>query len=263
MKSSTMSQDQNQFAGKTNRRQDAHDLSGENGTTQRNRSGNSTNSDSASTMKNAVQAIIHEIRNPLTAISLANQSLNEEVEYVAPTLQTLTEIISRNITRIEIILKELMHANDGEEWQFASTDLCDLIEKSLQYAGDRILLKKVKVVKSYGLSLLIKAHQEKLTTAFLNIIINAIEAVKERGKLWITAYRAKDEVKVIFKDNGSGISPDVAAHIFERNFSSKPKGAGMGLSNVKDILQRHRANISINSEPGTGTTVIISFKNCC
>ena len=109
--------------------------------------------------------------------------------------------------------------------------------------------------------MLVQANLESLSLAFSNIIVNAIEAVSENeGKIWITAYQTKDKVNVIFKDNGAGMEPEVAHHMFEKNFSKKSKGLGVGLSHVKDALDSHNASVSVNSEPGTGTTILIEFK---
>jgi signal transduction histidine kinase len=141
------------------------------------------------------------------------------------------------------------------------TDICGIIEECLAKADDRIFLKQLDVTRSYSPGLLINGNAEKLSIVFLNIIINSIEAVKEgEGNLWITVYQLKDEVKVVFKDNGSGMEPEVADHMFDKNFSSKRKGLGVGMSHVKEILALHHASISVNSEPGTGTTITLAFK---
>jgi signal transduction histidine kinase len=206
-----------------------------------------------------MEAIIHEIRNPLTAIQLANESLAREAAASSPGTASFTEIVSKNISRIEGILKQLLHANRRSATKLAPVDLCDVIEQSLQQADDRILLKKIKVIKTYGFDLLVNGVADQLVVAFLNILTNAIAAVDDHGKIWITVYRAKDEIKVIFKDNGEGMEPEVAAHIFERSFSRSADGLGIGLATVKDILCVHHASIAVNSEKGTGTSVIISF----
>jgi len=213
-------------------------------------------------MDNEIAMIIHEIRNPLTAISLANQSLHEEIGYdhLPPSLYTVSEIIAKNITRIEILLKELLFAN-CRQMEFAPTDICDVINSSVKKADDRIFLKQLEISKSYSPGLLVYGNAEKLSLAFLNIIVNAIEAVRAaEGKIWITAYKRGDYVKIVFKDNGSGMEPDVASQMFDKNFSAKKNGLGVGLTNVKDILSRHDASISVNSEQGTGTSIIITFK---
>jgi signal transduction histidine kinase len=213
-------------------------------------------------IENEIGMIIHEIRNPLTAISLSNQSLHEQIssDHLPPSLYTITEVISKNITRIETLLKDLLHINCSQA-DFLPTDICEVIENSLEKAGDRAALKKVEISKSYCSGLLIQGNVEKLALVFLNIIINAIEATKkEEGKIWITAYKTEKEVKVVFKDNGIGMEPGVAAHMFDKNFSCKSNGLGVGLAHVKQILEWHDAFISVNSEPGSGTSIVLVFK---
>jgi len=219
------------------------------------------NHEKPTSLEEVTAMIIHEIRNPLTAISLANQSLHEEIndEGLSGTLNTLTGMISKNISRIETLLKELLTINCYNE--LAPTDIRDVIESSLEKADDRIFLKKLEISRCYTDGLYINGNADKLSMVFLNIITNAIEAVDEvKGNLWITTYRVKDEVKVIFKDNGSGMEPEVANHIFDKNFSRKSKGFGVGMSHVREILEQHNASITVNSEPGTGTTIIVVFK---
>ena len=213
-------------------------------------------------MENEIGMIIHEIRNPLTAISLANQSLYDEIGYdhLPPSLYSVTEMIAKNITRIEVLLKELLHANCGQ-MELAPIDICDVLENSLKKADDRIFLKKLEISKSYCSGLLILGNAEKLSLAFLNIIINAVEAATENeGKIWITAYKREDFIKIVFKDNGTGMEPEVADHMFDKNFSGKRKGLGVGMSHVKEIIAAHNACITVNSEPGTGTSIVLAFK---
>jgi signal transduction histidine kinase len=214
-------------------------------------------------MHRQLNMTIHEIRNPLTAISLANQSIQEQIqmEQLPDSVFACTAIINKNIIMIEKILKDLLTASTGEKTTMMPIDVCFAIENCLCKTDDRIFLKKIEIHKSYAPGLLVQGNVESLSVAFSNIIVNAIEAVREsEGKIWITAYEVKDKVKVIFKDNGDGMEPEVANHMFEKNFSKKSKGLGVGLSHVKDVLDRHNASVSVNSEPGTGTTILIEFK---
>lgn len=214
-------------------------------------------------VQDRIGMIIHEIRNPLTAISLANQSLREEIQFdnLPLSLNIFTDIVFKNINRIEALLKDLLSVNCENKIEFAPIDICSIIEDCLEKADDRILFKQVDVSRSYSPGLLINGNIERLSIVFLNIIINAIEAVKPgEGNLWITVYQLKNEVKVVFKDNGSGMEPDVAHHMFDKNFSNKGNGLGVGMSHVKEILALHRASISVNSEPGSGTTIIVAFQ---
>lgn len=207
--------------------------------------------------------IIHEIRNPLTAISLANQSLREEIQYDSLPLSfnVYTDIVSKNINRIEALLRTLLSINCQGKIELVPIDICNVIEQCLQKADDRIFLKKLDVSRSYCPGVLINGNTEQLSIVFLNIIINAIEAVKEgEGNLWITVYQLKNDVKVVFKDNGCGMDPEVAVHMFDKNFSSKGKGLGVGMAHVKEILALHGASISVNSKTDTGTTIMLVFR---
>jgi signal transduction histidine kinase len=217
----------------------------------------------SSSVQERIGMIIHEIRNPLTAISLANQSLREEIQDdgLPLSFNVYTDIVSKNITRIEALLKTLLSINCPGKVEFVPTDICDVIERCLERADDRIFLKEVEVSRSYSPGLLINGNAEQLSIVFLNIIVNAIEAVKPgEGNLWITVYQLKSEVKVVFKDNGCGMEPEVAVHMFDKNFSNKGKGLGVGMAHVKEILAAHNATVTVNSEPGTGTTIILAFK---
>jgi signal transduction histidine kinase len=208
--------------------------------------------------------IVHELRNPLTSIALANQLLIEALEEdEAPSsLFDLTDIISKNIKRIQNMLKDMLEPKIGQVSRFVSMDLCHVIDDSLNKARDRIFLRNVDVIKDYRPEFVVSCDPEKLSLAFLNIIINSLEALRiERGKLWISIREAADSVKIVFKDNGIGMKPSIASKIFDENFSLKPHGLGIGLALVKQVLDEHNASISVESEPGHGTTTTIEFKN--
>lgn len=97
--------------------------------------------------------------------------------------------------------------------------------------------------------------------ALLNIIINAIEAMEPRkGKLQIIGHKKKNEVLLSIIDNGCGMTNEQLQRIFEPNYSGKPSGLGIGLTNVKTILERHDAKFRVTSKLNGGTKFSISFK---
>lgn len=217
-----------------------------------------------SVQAHTIRTIIHEIRNPLTAIALANQLLTEvtkEGEDSELSLTSLTSIIFQNSRKIEDHLRQLLHARPDEEVIFTAVDLCKVMEVSLQKAENRLFLSRVKVCRNLKPGNLISGHGGKLSIAFLNIIINAVEAMtNENGQLWISVYPVENAVKVIIRDNGAGMEAGVAQRIFEPYFSNKKNGLGIGLANVKEILDQHEATIKVSSEPGKGTSFTILFK---
>jgi signal transduction histidine kinase len=214
-------------------------------------------------IRKQVEVTIHEIRNPLSAISLANQSIQEQIQnaQLPDSVFACTTIIQKNIATIEKMLKDLLTARSGQGMDTMPIDVCLVIDNCLCKTNDRIFLKKIEIHKSYSPGLLVQGSAENLSLAFSNIIVNALEAVKEgEGRIWITAYQVRDKVRVIFKDNGAGMEPEVAKRMFEKNFSGKSKGLGVGLTHVKEVLDEQNATVSVNSEPGTGTTILIEFK---
>ena len=211
-----------------------------------------------------IRTIIHEIRNPLTSIALANQLLtevNNDENDQGLSIATLTNIIFQNSRKIEDHLRQLLQAKPDEDLTLLPTDLCQVVESALQKAENRLFLSRVKVCRNFKPGNLIKGNPAKLGTAFLNIIINAIEAIDhENGHLWVSIYPSENDVKIIFRDNGIGMTPEVIQRIFEPHFSKKKNGLGIGLANVKEILDLHEASVKVSSEPGKGASFTVLFR---
>ena len=207
--------------------------------------------------------VIHDIRNPLMAIKLAHEQLQEEPGKKDNEAQAeLNDIITRNIERIEQYLKQIIQLEKTQPAKPTRFDLARLLDSALRKASDRIFLSGVKIQGNYMNGHFVEGNAEELTTAFLNIILNAIEATQPNtGKLWIAVYEIDRHVKIVFKDNGHGMTEEMTKRLLEVPNSNKPNGLGIGLSYVKKVLEQHRASISFMSEPGTGTTVAITFTN--
>ncbi len=225
---------------------------------------NLTEKEKMSVQAHTIRTIIHEIRNPLTAIGLANQLLMESTNVEDDhqlSRATLTSIIFQNSKKIEDHLRQLLHAKPTEEISFRLTDPCKVVEAALQKAETRLLLSRVTVCRNFRPGHFIQGHHGKLSIAFLNIIINAVEAMtSEYGHLWVSVHPEGDTVKIIFRDDGAGMDKDILQRIFETSFSKKQNGLGVGLAHVKEILDMHKATISVKSAPGKGTSFILLFK---
>ncbi|HKC35421.1 MAG TPA: HAMP domain-containing sensor histidine kinase [Chitinophagaceae bacterium] len=211
----------------------------------------------------AIVAIVHEIRNPLTAIKLTNQLMQEvfdKQERDQLQMQSYMMIISQNIGRIEDHLKEALTYRQRDTI-LEPVNVCDCLDKAVYLAQDRIYLGGITLNNNYTGDHLVYGQEEKLTTAFLNIIINAIEAIKTgKGKIWISVYETNNTVRITLKDNGCGMEPGIAERIFDPGFSTKD-GIGIGLSNVKEIMKLHKAHIVADSLAGVGTSISILFNS--
>ena len=211
----------------------------------------------------AIVAIVHEIRNPLTAIKLTNQLMQEafdKQERDQLLMQSYMMIIAQNVGRIEKHLKEAL-TYKKRETILEQVNVCDCLDKAVCLAQDRIYLGGITLNNNYTGKHIVYGQEEKLTTAFLNIIINAIEAIKtDKGKIWISVYETNNTVRITLKDNGCGMDPGVAEKIFDPGFSTKD-GIGIGLSNVKEIMNQHKAHIVADSLAGVGTSISILFNS--
>jgi two-component system sporulation sensor kinase C len=211
-----------------------------------------------------VQEIVHELRNPLTALKIANDLLRQEQlegNGQSEESRLFSEIIHNNINRLDKLIKELLQEDGADHFSLSKVDLCDVLNMVLQESKERILLEKIEVKKNLTAGCFILGDSSKLSVAFLNLIINAIEAIKHpKGKIWISAYVTNTrKVHIVIKDNGDGIAKDMQQKIFDPNFTQKSDGVGLGLAHVKAILDLHGGTITVDSEKGIGTAFIIQF----
>lgn len=208
------------------------------------------------------RVIAHEVRNPLTNILLAVSQFKDTDEVIiGEDSQLYTDIIERNCTRINQLITELLHSTRMIELHVDNCGINTLIEKALVLAQDRIQLHEIQVERHLvSPDILISADEEKVVIAFLNIIINAIEAMAPgKGILTITTTRSHDKAKLMIADNGIGIPEDKLSRLFDPFFTSKSKGTGLGLTSTQNILLNHKGSIHVDSEPGKGSIFTIAL----
>ncbi len=205
-----------------------------------------------------IRTLAHEIRNPLNNISV---SIDQIKMHITSEATELLRIVMRGVKRIDKLISELMDSAQYVKMNFAVYPLQTVVDKALEGATDRIILKKIKLRVSYPTSpALALVDLEKIKMALLNIILNAVEAMDaDKGVLEI-AIQSTDGVNAItIKDNGSGMSKEVANRLFEPYFTSKPNGVGIGLATTHAIIESHKGSIDVLSSVGQGTTFTISF----
>ena len=206
------------------------------------------------------RTIAHEVRNPLTNINLATEHLRSEVP---PSDETdiLFDMITRNSNRINELINDLLVSTKAAQLHFTPVSINEMLDMSLGFAQDRIDLKRIKIIKNYAPDFRpVLADVEKINIAFLNIIVNAVEAIeKEEGIITITTEDKNNRCVVTISDNGKGMDKESLSKLFEPYFTTKEKGNGLGLTNTQNIILSHSANIYAESEPGKGATFTIMF----
>jgi len=206
------------------------------------------------------RTIAHEVRNPLTNISLAGEQLKEITTHGEEADQLLN-MISRNVNRINQLVSDLLSSTKFEQLEFTSANVNDLVDEALELARDRIELNRIKVVKDYHENQCgIWVDKDKIKLSFLNIIVNAIEAMeKDKGVLTIRTIKQGNKCIAEFSDNGHGIDEDTVQKLFDPYFTSKTNGNGLGLTNAQNIILNHKGNINVRSGVGKGSSFIVTL----
>lgn len=207
------------------------------------------------------RTIAHEVRNPLTNINLSVDQLRTEVETQNEAVPPLFDMIMRNSHRINMLITDLLNSTKFTELVYTQISINQIMEETLALAMDRVQLKNIKVIKNYTPDICeISVDTEKIKIAFLNIIVNALEAMEaDKGELKIKTENREGRCVVSISDNGTGIDKESLSKLFEPYFTSKPKGTGLGLTNAQNIILNHNGYIYAESEISKGTTFLITL----
>lgn len=208
------------------------------------------------------RTIAHEVRNPLTNITLASEQLQELVPPEGET-GVLMSMIDRNSHRINQLVTELLNATKFAQLTLRKNDVHALLDETVKMAKDRIDLNQVQVIRNYSAEMdPVMVDADKMRIAFLNIIVNAIEAMeKGKGVLEIRTKKEHNKCVIEIRDNGAGMDETTLKNIFEPYFTKKALGNGLGLTNTQNVILNHKGLLKVSSRIGSGTifTVILEM----
>ena len=203
----------------------------------------------------------HEIRNPLSYIrGFAQFFLNRFREQ--KTEQEYASIMIREVDRLNRVITELLDFARPREPRREVCSLENIIDYTLKILSPELAGKKVRVEQNYEKGLPpVAADHEQLSQAFLNLLLNALDAVEEDGEIIIGLQRRPDRsaLDITIADNGRGIPPENIGKVFEPFFSTKRKGTGLGLAIAYRIVENHGGEITVNNRQGGGTIFSITL----
>ncbi|GAB3273297.1 hypothetical protein GCM10027347_45550 [Larkinella harenae] len=208
------------------------------------------------------RSIAHEVRNPLTNLHLALEQLKEDLPADDPGLSLYINIIKRNADRIGQLITEMLNSSKPRELELIPYDLNEAVRETLHLVHDRLQLKGMKLITDFTPEAsAVPLDKEQFKTALLNILINAVEAMKEMtGVLTVRTVPLHERaVMVSVQDNGSGISEENRQRLFDPFFTGKQGGMGLGLTTTQNIINSHRGSIEVESQIGVGTTFHLIF----
>jgi len=233
--------------------------------------------DKMATLGNLVAGVAHEINTPLAAFrsntDMFARSLeklrsvldtdilpggienNEKVAKLFEAVQQLNRINTDASERIVKIVNTLRKFARLDEDQMVSVDIHEGIESTLTLVHHEIK-RRITVEKEYGDIPEVECYPNQLNQVFLNIIVNAIQAIEGEGTIRIKTYTEDNNAVVEISDTGHGIPEEILARVFESGFTTKGSGVGtgLGLSIVHEIILKHNGRIEVDTEVGRGTT---------
>ncbi|MFQ5988242.1 MAG: sensor histidine kinase, partial [Dehalococcoidia bacterium] len=208
-------------------------------------------------------SIAHEVNNPLSGVLVYTQLLAKKIAGDKFSKETALNYLSRmesELTRSARLVRNLLDFARQSPPSLRSVSVNDVVDKSLDLAAHSAVLQDIEVIKELGSPLpTIMADFDQLQQVCTNLIINAVQAMPEGGRLTLRTSTADSWVRIEVQDTGCGISPENMRKLFTPFFTTKAKekGVGLGLAVVHGIIQRHRGKIEVQSKEGEGTTLTI------
>jgi len=211
-------------------------------------------------LEQMMDQVAHEIRNPLTSIGGFARKVYGKLPEGDPNKKYM-EMIINDVAILESMIKQLVELKTMAISFKKPTNINDLIMKALKLFEQEFNEKAIDVQSELADNLpLIPADEKLLKRALCNLIKNSIEAMAEGTKVLRIASRLSEgHIEILVSDTGKGIPTEELKKIFDPFVTSKIYGPGLGLTFIYKIIQDHNGTISVESEPGKGTTFTISF----
>lgn len=223
-------------------------------------------------------AISHEINQPLDNIRNGVERLNDSVAYLLAhekiqanpeardLINQLKEAGSLNMTafsRISSIIRSLENFSRLDQSQMEMACINENV-RSVVLLTSNLWKRRINMVEEYGELPVVYCYAGLINQVFMNIVVNAIHAIPDKGDIIIKTWSDEDFVYISIRDTGTGIPDHILPHIFETGFTTKKcgKGSGLGLSICRDIMKKHNGKIDVKSKEGEGSefTIVLPYK---
>ncbi len=201
----------------------------------------------------------HEIKNALVAGRTFVELLlekNPEAE--------LTDVVRRELARIDAIVGRLLKFARPAQASFRNLRVHEILEHALRLLQPQLENRELKLDRQFGAAPdQVCGDEGELLQAFMNLLLNALEAMTPEGKLTVTTENTNAasiaQVRITVSDTGMGIPPENLPHLFDPFFTTKPTGTGLGLAVTKRIIEEHHGSLGVLSQPGQGTSFAVTL----
>lgn len=202
-------------------------------------------------------SIAHEIKTPLASMKLSVQLLKRQIGDVSDEARETLDILDKEIRRLEERSMQFLTFSKTT-YDLKPLNVLDVLEESIKLARIRARERNITIelLKSAD-RLMIEGDENALNSAFLNILVNAMDASEENGKIEVKIERIKNYALISFLDHGSGIPPDYIDYLFEPFFTLKTNGTGLGMSIVRRVVNSHGGKVEVRSQKDVGTSITV------
>ena len=209
-----------------------------------------------------LERLAHEIRNPLSSLDIHLQLLEEDLGQWPPPIKDQAaarlEIIHGELRRLESVVEQFMRLAEPSELHLEPVDLEKTIRHVCNLLQPEAATRQIEIAAHLGSDMpLLTADGGQIIQALLNLVINAIQAVEQNGRVEIAARAEGDWCMIEVRDTGPGVPPDRLATIFEPYFTTKAQGKGIGLWIAQQIVTAHRGSIQAANWPGGGAVLTV------
>ncbi len=207
------------------------------------------------------RSIAHEVRNPLTNLTLALDQLRDEVPEEVEDADLYFSIIKRNADRIGKLISDLLNSSKPKSLNRLSQPVNQVLRAALDLVTDRLKLQDMELTLDLSDEPIeYPLDTDQFRVAMVNLFVNAIEAMRpNEGHLTVQSLAEEKVILIVIRDNGRGISQENINQLFEPFYTAKKEGTGLGLTTVQNIINSHGGEIDVSSELDRGTTFTITL----
>ncbi len=216
------------------------------------------------TMGNLVSEITHDLRKPLTNIRGTLQLLKEKWSS-AKDKEKYFNLVEEEIFRLDGLVKEIVSFSNPYKYEMERRDIVSFLDQALKLVERDLATRNITLKKEYKEGHTVLVDKNQMMEVFLNIILNSIEAMPQGGELRVSNNTYKDPkkggefIRIGIADSGCGIPSENLTRIFDRYFTTKKEGTGLGLAVVERIVKAHGGFVSVESQPGKGTSFFVNL----
>jgi signal transduction histidine kinase len=208
-----------------------------------------------------MEVVVHDLRNPLTAIKATSDGLQGSSALDAHHRQRL-KVVDRSVSRMESLIGDLVDARQAEvgnlKMMIEREDARSIVEEALELQAPLARERRVTLESTGGVAgaIFVNGDRHRLLQVLGNLIGNALRFTPEGGRITVRLQAGERDqvVRFVVEDTGTGIAPEDLPHVFEQYWKGDARGTGLGLYIARSIVRAHRGDISVTSTPGRGAS---------